>query len=141
MDILHLSEDEPDFGIKLRKESTSECRTRREKTGKLRAISEKEKSTMDIPDSADHVIEQAEHVYLCQRKLQDINQRLEKALEEENSIEVVRCRSKLLHYKSRLALITEQNFIIYAGKLERHVENSLRRTADFLGSMTLLDAP
>lgn len=141
MDILHLSDNELDFEIQLRKETTSNVRTRREKTGKLRAILENERITMEIPESADHVLNQAEHVDICQKKLQLVHNRLTKALEEESSAEIAVCRSKLMHYRARVAMITDKDFVVYARKLENYIEESLQKIGDFFNSVTLLTSP
>lgn len=141
MDILHLSDDELDFEIQLRKQDPGSCRTRREKTGKLRAMIEVERESMDIPDTADHIITQAEHVDVCQRKLQLVYDRLIKALKEENSTELAICRSKLLHYRGRVAMIIDREFALYVQKLEDYMETALQRIADFFSSVTLLSPP
>lgn len=141
MDILHLSDSELDFEIQLRKETTNNLRTRREKTGKLRTLIEDERNTMDIPESADHLVSQADHVDICQKKLQLIHNRLVKALEEESSAEMAVCRSKLLHYRARVSMITDDNLAVYTRKLENYIEESLQKISDFFNSVTLLTSP
>lgn len=141
MDILHLSDNELDYEILLRKENTVNLRTRREKTGKLRTLIDVERTTMEIPESADHVINQAEHVDVCQKKLQIIHNRLIKALEEESSTELAVCRSKLLHYRGRVAMITDKDFVVYVRKLEDYIEESLQKITDFFNSVTFLNSP
>lgn len=141
MDILHLSDDELDFEIMLRKQDPSSCRTRREKTGKLRAIIEVERSTMEVPDTADHVINQAEHIDYCQKQLRNINNRLTKALEQESSTELAICRSKLLHYRGRVAMISDKDLEVYVRKLESYTDEALQRITHFFNSVTLLSPP
>lgn len=127
MDILHLSDNELDFEIQLRKHDPRSCKTRQEKTGKLRTLIETEKISMEIPETADHVINQAEHVDICQRNLRNINERLIKALEQESSTELATCRSKLLHYRGRVAMITDKDFAVYVRKMEGYTEEALQR--------------
>lgn len=115
MDILHLSDRELDFELQLRNEE-QQRRTKREKTSKLREYIEKERANLEMPVSADHVISQEDHMQLCQTKLQYINDRVRKGLEKEDALELAICRSKLLHYRARLQLITEKSLTGYIKK-------------------------
>ncbi|XP_062538895.1 uncharacterized protein LOC134207185 [Armigeres subalbatus] len=113
----------------------------REKTSKLREHIKRERGNLEMPISADHVIEQENHVQHCQSKLQYINDRVRKGLEKEDTLDLAICRSKLLHYRSRLQLITERNLTGYVRKLEEGVETSLHRINDFFADTTMLDVP
>lgn len=140
MDILHLSDGELDFELQLRNED-QQRRTKREKTSRLREHIEKERVNMEMPLGADHVISQEDHLQHCQAKLQFINDRVRKGLEKEDALELAVCRSKLLHYRSRLQMITEKNLAGYVKQLEDAVELSLRKINDFFADTTILDIP
>ncbi|KXJ69400.1 hypothetical protein RP20_CCG027256 [Aedes albopictus] len=96
---------------------------------------------MEMPLGADHVISQEDHLQHCQVKLQFINDRVRKGLEKEDALELAVCRSKLLHYRSRLQMITEKNLAGYVKQLEDAVELSLRKINDFFADTTILDIP
>lgn len=107
MDILHLSTSELDYELLLRNAPEANSRNRREKTGKLCALLEQEARSMGVPACADHVIDQTEHLTLCNNMLVNLRERCKDALDEENVNELAICKSKLIHYRGRLALITD----------------------------------
>nr|XP_029731343.1 uncharacterized protein LOC115267882 [Aedes albopictus] len=139
MDILHLSDGELDFELLLRNEDLQQRRTKREKTSKLREHIDKERVNLEMPTSADHVIGQEDHIRHCQTKVQFLNDRMKPALNREDALELAICKSKLLHYRARLQLITDRNLASYATKLEDVVEQSLHRINDFFADTTLLE--
>ncbi|KXJ78441.1 hypothetical protein RP20_CCG004631 [Aedes albopictus] len=138
MDILHLSDGELDFELQLRNEDQQK-RTKREKTSKLREYIENERINLEMPTSADHVINQEDHIRHCQTKVQYLNDRIKMGLEQEDALELAICRSKLLHYRARLHLITDKNLARYVAKLEEVDEQSMLRVNNFFVDTTMLD--
>lgn len=139
MDILHLSSSELDYELLLRKAPEATSRNKREKTGRLRTLLQQEMRSMAVPVSADHVMDQAEHLTLCNNMLVTLRERCKDALEEENANELAICRSKLLHYRGRLALITDRKHANIVNKLEAKVEALLQGVTKFLTDATLLN--
>lgn len=139
MDILHLSSSELEYELLLRNAPEAASRNRREKTGRLRALLQQETRSMAVPVSADHVIDQAEHLTLCNNMLVSLRERCKDALEEENANELAVCRSKLLHYRGRLALITDRKHANVVNKLEAKVAGLIQGVTEFLTNATVLE--
>ncbi|XP_055588751.1 defective chorion protein, FC106 isoform-like [Uranotaenia lowii] len=132
MDINHLEDDELTFELALRGVRPNLIVHRSVKLKNLKTILDKEAKEKNIPTSSTNVMSDVDNIYNCQAKISPIVHLVETAIRQKLYSDLKKYRSRLLHYRFRLTLITDSMITANANKTISKLEAALTRIEDCL---------
>ncbi|XP_065084931.1 bromodomain-containing protein DDB_G0280777-like [Ochlerotatus camptorhynchus] len=133
MDLDHLTPEELDFELAIRSAKGLKGQDRNWKTLRLlQLISKENGGGAAAPTASSHVLSDVDSIYQCQAKLPPISQALESALRQNDEDQVRVCRSRLLHYRFRLSVISDPTITVNAKNTLAKIDKTLERIEEFL---------
>ncbi|XP_062552776.1 putative uncharacterized protein DDB_G0271606 [Armigeres subalbatus] len=127
MELNHLTPEEIDFELLVRKTTGTRGKNLEWKTSQLQQLLESEFNGSPVPNCSSHVLTDMDSIYQCQTKLAPILQALEGAFRQRNNNQVNVLKSRLLHYQFRLSLISDPMILMNAKKTLEKVGIALRK--------------
>ncbi|XP_058835215.1 ras guanine nucleotide exchange factor R-like [Topomyia yanbarensis] len=136
MDLEHLSPEELDFELMVRTVKGTKGQDRKWKISKLlQILSTEDAGGASAPTSSTHVLSDVDSIYKCQAKLPPIFQVLEAAFRQNDENQARLCRSRLMHYRFRLSIISDPMITSNASKTMAKINKTLEKIEHFLGNL------
>lgn len=106
MDLTHLSDEEIDYELALRFVVNLGPLTHRNKVLKLKDLITKEDALQNtIYHSSEHVMSSTTNIETCQKRIGELKQLVDEAIQMKDAFATAQLRSRLLHYSHRLDAI------------------------------------
>ena len=105
MDFSHLTNEEVNYELALRHVRNLAQTTHRAKVLKLKALAQEDVIRETIHASSDHVMSPEDNIDTCQQQLEELRELVHNALVSQNKDVLSQSRSRLIHYRSRLAIL------------------------------------
>lgn len=105
MDPACLTDEEINYELALRHVSNLSALPRRARAARLRVLIEEDTSKQVYYDDASYVMDEDENIKQCQRNTNEILLTLDTALQKSDLMVIRQARSRLFHYRERLAII------------------------------------
>lgn len=141
MDPLYLSEEELNYELALRHIRELGSATRRIKGVKLRAIIKQEFAENKYYDSSEHAMAADVNINHCQQQIKILIPMIETALKKRNTDFLTQTRSRLYHYRNRLAIVkTPRDLIDTHASLSLLVKYLIEDISVQLGETVITEA-
>ncbi|EAT38576.1 AAEL009550-PA [Aedes aegypti] len=132
MDWNHLTPEEIDFELLLRNTTGIRGKDRDWKISRLQQLVDRERNGTPAPTYSSHVVSDMDSIYHCQTTLSPIFHALNTAIQQGNKSQITSLRSRLLHYKFRLSLISDSMILENAKKSSVKICSALRQIEESL---------
>ncbi|XP_058817647.1 putative uncharacterized protein DDB_G0271606 [Topomyia yanbarensis] len=141
MELEHLNPEELEFELMVRTVQGLRGKDSNWKITKLSQLISKENNGGALtPTSSSHVLSDVDSIYQCQAKLPQIRQALESALRKKDEGQIKIYRSRLLHYRFRLSIISDSLITANANKTLVKIDKTLERIEAFLVNMSVVNS-
>ncbi|XP_062705502.1 uncharacterized protein LOC109425487 [Aedes albopictus] len=137
MDLNQLTPEEIDFELLLRNTTGIRGKNLEWKISRLQQLLDSEQDGSPAPRYSSHVVSDMDSIYHCQTTISPIFHALNAAFKQQNEAQVTSLRSRLLHYKFRLSLITEATILDEAKKSLTKICNALHQIDEFLNDKNI----
>ncbi|XP_055631143.1 uncharacterized protein LOC129771487 [Toxorhynchites rutilus septentrionalis] len=135
MDLKHLTPEELDFELMVRTVKGLRGQDHKGKMSRLfELLSKEDTEGTPAPTSSTHVLPDVDSIYQCQAKLPPILQAVESALRQKDELQAKICRSRLMHYKFRLSIISDPMITSSAMKTLTKIDSTLDKLNEFLAN-------
>lgn len=131
MDLNHLTPEEIDFELLVRNTTGMRRKNLEWKLSRLQQLLDNEVNGAPEPSCSSYVMSDMDSIYHCQTKLSPILQALNTAFGQRKESQVISLKSRLLHYKFRISLISDPTILSNAKKSLEKVRNAVQHIDEF----------